>query len=55
MIYCSNKTCSLLVSLYRDVKHYEQHMHFKSGHLPLLICSKSEILFNAKRDWKREC
>ena len=38
-----NKTCSLSVSLYRDVKNYGQRMHFKSDHLPVLICSKSKI------------
>ena len=44
MVYCRNKTCSLSVSLYKNVKHYGQHMRFKSDHLPvLLICSKSKI------------
>ena len=42
-VYCCNKTISLSVSLYRDVKHYGQHMRFKSDHLLILICSKSEI------------
>ena len=38
-----NKTCSLSVSLYRDIERYRQHLRFKSGNLPALICSKSEI------------
>ena len=34
------KTCSFLVSLYRDVtKHYGQQMYFKFDHLPVLIGS----------------
>ena len=47
--YCRDKTCSLSVSLYRDVKHYGQHMHFKSDHVPQLICSKSEIFVSFQR------
>ena len=41
--------CSLSVSLYRDVKHYGQHMHFKSDCLPVLICSKSETFDSLQR------
>ena len=43
VVYCRNKTCSLSVSLCRDVKHYRQPMRFKSDHLLILICSKSEM------------
>ena len=53
--YCRNKTCSLSVSLYREVKHYGQHMRFKSDHLPVLICSKSEIFGSLQRGTENEC
>ena len=43
MVYCCKKTFSFSISLYRDVKHYGQHMRFKSDENSL-ICSKSEIL-----------
>ena len=50
IVYCRNKTCSLSLSLCRGVKHYGQHMHFKSDHLPPHLFKIRDIWFIAKRD-----
>ena len=39
VVYCRIKTCSLSVSLYRDVEHYGKHMTIR-----LFLCSKRKIL-----------
>ena len=49
IIYSRNKTCSLSVSLYRNIKQYGQHMRSKSDHLPVLICSKFKIFGSLQR------
>ena len=35
--------------MYEKEKHYGQHIHFKSDHLPVLICSKSKKFGSLQR------
>ena len=52
VVYCRNKTCSLSISLYRDVKHYGQHMRFRSDNLLVLsyLFKIQDIWLIAERD-----
>ena len=43
-----------LGKLIQRCKDYGQHMHFKSDHLPVLICSKSKIFGSLQRGARNE-
>ena len=55
VVYSRNKFFSLFVNLYRDVKHYGQHLCFQCDYLPQLICSKSEIFCSMHRGTGNQC